>query len=179
MRHLDRGFTLMELLLGTGIAVALALVASTAIGGGLEAARAGGVRSDLLASLAHAATRAGVTGMHAVVCPSLDGAACSGGVDWTPGWIVFLDADLDGEADPGERRLERVPRLPGRVHLRTTDGRTRVTFQGNGGNAGSNLTFTLCDGRGPAKARALVIANTGRLREAPADAAAAAQTCPP
>jgi type IV fimbrial biogenesis protein FimT len=179
MRQLDHGFTLMELLVCTGIAVTLGLVASTAIGGGLEAARAGSVRSDLLASLAHAATQAGVTGMHAVLCPSRDGASCSGGVDWTSGWIVFLDVDQDGEADPGERALERVPPLPGRVHLRTTTGRTRVTFQGNGGNAGSNLTFTLCDGRGPAKARSLVIANTGRLREAPASAAAAAATCPP
>jgi type IV fimbrial biogenesis protein FimT len=179
MRHLDRGFTLMELLVGTGIAVVLGLVASSAIGGGLEAARSGGVRSDLLASLAAAATRAGVTGMHAVVCPSRDGASCTGDVDWTPGWIVFLDADQDGDADPGERRLERVPPLPGRVHLRSTAGRSRVVFQGNGGNAGSNLTFTLCDGRGPAKARALVLANTGRLRDAPASAAAAAQTCPP
>jgi type IV fimbrial biogenesis protein FimT len=65
------------------------------------------------------------------------------------------------------------------VRLRSSAGRTRVTFQGNGGNAGSNLTFTLCDGRGPAKARALVLSNSGRLRDAPADADAAAATCPP
>lgn len=179
MRHANRGFTLMELVVGTGIALALGLVASTAIGGGLEAARAIDARTHLLGSLALAGTRAGVTGTHAVVCPTRDGSTCSDSVDWTPGWIVFLDADEDGTADAGERRLERVPPLAGRVHLRSTSGRTQVVFQGNGGNAGSNLTFTLCDGRGPGKARALVIANTGRIRDAPASAAAAAVTCGP
>ena len=169
----------MELIVAVGIAVSLLLVASAAIGGGLEAARAGAARSDLVGSLALAATRAAVTGRHAVLCPSRNGATCTGADDWTPGWIVFLDVDEDGLADPGERRLQRVPALAGRVRLRSTVGRTRVTFQGNGGNAGSNLTFTLCDGRGPAKARALVLSNSGRLRDSPADAAAAAATCPP
>jgi type IV fimbrial biogenesis protein FimT len=46
-------------------------------------------------------------------------------------------------------------------------------FQPNGGNAGSNVTFTLCDGRGAAQARSLVMANDGRLRATPAGAAAA------
>ena len=174
-----RGFALMELVVGLGIALALLLVASAAIGGGLEAVRASEARTELLGSFALAATRAGVTGRHAVVCPSLDGHSCTGAIDWTPGWIVFLDADEDGVADAGETRLRHVPPLAGQVRLRSSVGRTRVTFQGNGGNAGSNLTFTLCDGRGPAKARALVLSNSGRLRDSPADAAAAAATCPP
>ena len=175
----SRGFALLELVVGLGIALVLLLVASVAIGGGLEAARAGEARTQLLGSLALAATRAGVTGTHAVVCPSVDGRSCTGAIDWTPGWIVFLDANEDGHADAGEHQLQRVPALSGQVRLRSSTGRTRVTFQGNGGNAGSNLTFTLCDGRGPAKARALVLSNFGRLRDLPADAAAAAATCPP
>jgi type IV fimbrial biogenesis protein FimT len=168
----------MELMVGLGLVAALALVASAAVGSGLEAARAASAHADLVGSLALAATRAGAIGRHAVVCPSRDGATCTGTEDWSPGWIVFLDADEDGLADAGEQRLRRVPALAGQVRLRSSAGRTRVTFQGNGGNAGSNLTFTLCDGRGPAKARALVLSNSGRWREAPADAAAAAATCP-
>ena len=50
------------------------------------------------------------------------------------------------------------------MHLRSTAGRTRLVFQPNGGNAGSNVTFTLCDGRGAATATTLVLANDGRLR---------------
>jgi type IV fimbrial biogenesis protein FimT len=69
--------------------------------------------------------------------------------------------------------LRRIAALGGRVHLRSTTGRTRLVFQPNGGNAGSNVTFTLCDGRGPAKAVTLVLANSGRLRTGqPTEAAA-------
>ena len=46
-------------------------------------------------------------------------------------------------------------------------------FQPNGGNVGSNVTFTLCDGRGVEKAVTLVLANNGRLRSGTPSAAAA------
>jgi type IV fimbrial biogenesis protein FimT len=60
--------------------------------------------------------------------------------------------------------------------LRTTAGRTRLVFQPDGSAAGSNVTFTLCDGRGPQRAVALVMNNAGALRAVPA-AAAQAQAC--
>jgi type IV fimbrial biogenesis protein FimT len=174
-----RGYTLLELVAALAIALVLLGVAASAVGHGLEAARAGDARTHLLASLARAGSRAGITGTRAVVCSSTDGTSCSGTIDWSTGWIAFLDADADGEHDAGEQHLDAVAVLPGRVRLRSTVGRTRITFQGNGGNAGSNVTFTLCDGRGPARARSLVISNTGNLRDAPASAADAAATCAP
>lgn len=173
------GFTLLELVVVLAIAAALVGVAIAAVGDGLEAARAGDARARLLGSLSLAAHRAGIAGTHAVVCASRDGSTCSGEIDWTPGWIVFFDANEDGDRADTEPRLDHVPRLGGQVRLRSTIGRTRITYQGNGGNAGSNVTFTLCDGRGPAQARSLVISNSGRLRDSPATAAAAAATCPP
>jgi type IV fimbrial biogenesis protein FimT len=62
------------------------------------------------------------------------------------------------------------------VHLRSTAGRTRLVYQPNGGNAGSKVTFTLCDGRGAARAATLVLANDGRLRGG-TPTASAAQAC--
>jgi type IV fimbrial biogenesis protein FimT len=50
-------------------------------------------------------------------------------------------------------------------------------FQGNGGNAGSNVTFTLCDGRGPGRAKTLVLSNQGRFRHGTPSPAALAATC--
>ena len=178
-RRIPAGFTLLELVVILVIAAVLVGVATAAVGDGLEAARAADARARLLASLSLAAHRAALSGYHGVACSSLDGASCSGSVDWTPGWIVFLDADGDGVRDPGEAPLDTAPALAGQVRLRSTVGRTRVVFQGNGGNAGSNITYTLCDGRGPAQARSLVISNAGRMRDAPAEAAAAAVTCAP
>jgi type IV fimbrial biogenesis protein FimT len=177
-RH-SRGYTLFELAAVLAIALVLLGIAASAVGGSLEAARAGEARTRLLASLTLAGVKAGITGTRAVACASSDGTHCSGSVDWSTGWIVFLDADADRERGAGEHGLDVVPALPGRVRLRSTVGRTRVTYQGNGGNAGSNVTFTLCDGRGPAHARSLFISNAGTLREAPASAEDAAATCAP
>jgi type IV fimbrial biogenesis protein FimT len=61
--------------------------------------------------------------------------------------------------------------------MRSTEGRKRIVFQAHGGNAGSNVTFTLCDGRGPAKAQTLVLNNQGRMRYGTPSAEAIALTC--
>ena len=173
------GLTHIELLLALLVVAILAGVGLPAWSGGLEAARADSARADLLASLSAAAGRATVTGTRAVLCPSRDAEHCSDDADWSQGWLVFMDPNADRELEGGERVLRRQPALPGHVRLRSTAGRLRIVFQGNGGNAGSNVTFTLCDGRGPAKSRSLILSNQGRLREAPADAEAAAATCAP
>jgi type IV fimbrial biogenesis protein FimT len=48
-----------------------------------------------------------------------------------------------------------------------------------GAAAGTNVTFTLCDGRGPSRTVALVLANSGRLRDARPGAAAVAECLGP
>jgi len=172
-----RGFTLIELMIVLVVAVILFGVALPALSGGLEAARSVDARSNLLSSLTTASSKAALTGARAVLCPSADGSHCIDSADWSQGWIVFLDTDGDREVGSGEHILQQTEALAGKVRLRSTVGRTRIVFQGNGGNAGSNVTFTLCDGRGTTQARALILNNQGRLREASATAAAIAETC--
>jgi type IV fimbrial biogenesis protein FimT len=175
----QRGLTLIELLLAlAGLAIVTGIGIRTC-SGALEAARASSARADLLASLGQAVTRASLSGTRAVLCPTVDGENCSDDAEWSPGWLVFLDGNANRELDGGEAVLHRQGHLAGRVRLRTTAGRTRIVFQGNGGNAGSNVTFTLCDGRGPARARSLVLANYGRLRDAAPSAENVAATCAP
>ena len=172
-----RGFTLIELLIAVTIIAVLFGIALPAVSNTLEAARAIDTRSELLASLTTASQRAALTGQRSVLCPSADGVSCLDNEDWSAGWIVFSDPDADRAHDSGEPLLHQQAALAGKVHLRSTVGRTRIVFQGNGGNAGSNVTFTLCDGRGPARAVSLVISNAGRLRESVPSAAAVAATC--
>jgi type IV fimbrial biogenesis protein FimT len=172
------GLTLIELLVTVAVAATLFGVAVPAFSGGLEAARANDARASLLASLMTASNHAAIAGVRGVLCPSQDGLACDVTPDWSRGWVVFLDSNANREVDGGERVLRVEPALAGRVRLRTTAGRTRIVFQGNGGNAGSNATFTLCDGRGPAKARALIMANAGGLRDGVATQANLDATCP-
>jgi len=175
----QRGLTLIELLIVVAGVTVLATVALPALSGGLEAARGADARAALLSSLVAASNRAALTGVRSVLCPSPDGLACDDSPDWSRGWLVFLDANASREFDAGETLLRIQPALAGRVRLRSTVGRTRIVFQGNGGNAGSNVTFTLCDGRGPDRARALILSNGGRLRDGEATPDNLAATCIP
>lgn len=176
--HTCRGFTLMELLIALAIVGILASVAIPAFSGAMEAARSASTEANLLASLTRSIERAALTGTRSVLCPSIDAFACSSGPDWSGGWIAFLDRDGDRERNASESLIVTESALPGNVRLRTSVGRTRIVFQGNGGNAGSNVTFTLCDGRGPARAKTLVLNNEGRLRHGTPSAASVAATCP-
>ena len=173
-----RGWTLIELLIVLAVASLLFGLALPAFSGGVEAARASDARAELETSLASASNHAAITGVRAVLCPSRDHRECDDTPDWSAGWLVFLDSNANRELEGGERVLKVQPALQGRVHLRSTAGRTRIVFQGNGGNAGSNATFTLCDGRGPSKARALIMGNAGTLRDGEATEANLALTCP-
>ena len=175
MLHSTRGFTLIEALIALAVTGFLLAVAVPAWSGALEAAHATSARAVLLDSLTRSISHAALTGSEVVLCPG-DAGGCRTSIDWSHGWIAYADIDGDRRRDANETLLYRQPALTGRVHLRSTVGRIRLVFQPNGGNAGSNATFTLCDGRGAARAATLVLANDGRLRGG-TPTALAAQTC--
>lgn len=171
------GFTLMELMMALAALAVLIGIAVPGFRSGIDAANAQAVRSALLTTLQRSATRATVSGTRAVICPSADGMNCLDDPSWNPGWIAFLDRDGDREHGSDERILNRQQQLPGRTSLRSSVGRTRIVFQSSGSNAGSNVSFTLCDGRGPARATALVLSNRGTLHDAEPQADRVAATC--
>lgn len=174
--HPASGFTLPELAAAVAIIGILAAIAGAVANGAVHAARAADARAALLdtyqSAIRHAATR----GVHVVACP-IDGTGCADTVHWNAGWLLFEDRDGDRQRGGSERIVHIWPPLGGGVGLASTAGRKRLLFQPSGGNAGSNVTFTVCDARGPAEAMQLVIANDGRLRESPASGEAAATAC--
>ena len=168
------GFTLIEALVALTIATILLGLAVPALSSASEAVHNGSAQAALASSILGAVTHSASTGAEVVLCPG-DATGCRSTIDWSRGWVAFADIDGDRQRDPADTLLKQVDGLGGDVHLRSTPGRTRLVFQPNGGNAGSNVTFTLCDGRGIEKAATLVLANSGRLRSgAPKEAAALA-----
>ena len=167
-----RGFTLIEALVALVVAALLLGLAVPALSNASEAVHNGAAQAALGGSILGAVSHAAATGAEVVLCPG-DASGCRSTIDWSRGWIAFADIDGDRQRDPADTLLKRVEALGGDVHLRSTPGRTRLVFQPNGGNAGSNVTFTLCDGRGAEKAVTLVLANNGRLRSGkPSEASA-------
>jgi type IV fimbrial biogenesis protein FimT len=170
----QRGFTLVEAMVSLIVAAILVGVAIPAWSVASEAARNGSAQAALGDSILGSVGHAALTGSDVVLCPG-DASGCWPSIDWSRGWIAYADIDGDRLRDGNETLLRAAPALGGKVHLRSTRGRTRLVFQPSGGNAGSNVSFTLCDGRGVAKALTLVISNEGRLRTGvPAEAAALA-----
>jgi len=175
--HNQSGLSTLELLCVVAIVAVIAAFASRGATAALHAARSNSALSDLLASLTRARSLAANAEEDIVLCPSADGETCSSGYHWEYGWIAFPSKHAGSDRLPDEPILIRQMALQRSVHLITTRGRTRVRFQANGSNAGSNATFTICDGRGPRSATAYAMSNPGNLRSIPPDPENVANAC--
>jgi type IV fimbrial biogenesis protein FimT len=173
----QRGMTLIELVCVITIVAVIAAFATRGASAAINAARASNSVSNLFASLTRARSFAATAGVDVVLCPSTNGTSCAPGYHWEGGWIAFPATHSGSDRTSDEPILLRQEALPSKVHLTTSPGRTRVRFQQSGGNAGSNVTFTVCDGRGAASAKAYAMANSGTLRATELDRNYVMQSC--
>lgn len=89
------GFTLLELaitLFILGVVLAAAIPNMTAM---VNGGRLTGNANDLLTSLHSARIESVRRGHRVVICPSLNGVACT--TNWNDGWIVFEDRNRDSQ----------------------------------------------------------------------------------
>jgi type IV fimbrial biogenesis protein FimT len=96
------------------------------------------------------------------ICPSLDGASCKPGKDWSAGWIMFNNRDKDEppQIDAGEPLLQ-VHKTSEKVKI--TANRLGFTLRGTEMRA-TNGTIVVCDAASQVLPKALVISYTGRPR---------------
>jgi type IV fimbrial biogenesis protein FimT len=179
MKH-KRGFTLIELIVAVSILSILMGVAAPSLRDLFMNAAITGQANDLLSSLAVARSEAIKRGVRAGVCTSTTGTSCTNS-QWDQGWLVFIDADNDGNIDAGTQPL----RTQGAIEAQNTFTSTGHGTNGGGGRyieyspSGTligtlaNVTFTLCDSRTTAtvgaaaanlKGRRISISSTGRAR---------------
>ena len=172
----EPGFTLIEVVTALTVASVLAMVALPAFSGVLARSRAAEARTALAATLLDAVRHAGNSGSEVVLCPSRDASTCDDSWDWSQGWVAFADPDRNRVRGASEAVVHAERALSPRTRLISTPGRRRMVFQPSGGNAGSNITFTLCDRRNAVEPISLVISNAGHLRQTTASALSA-QAC--
>jgi type IV fimbrial biogenesis protein FimT len=171
--HTDQhGFGLIDLMMALTILLLLLGVAVPGYFNAVSRVHAIDARSAMTVSLFAAMRESLVHNRQVVLCPGT-GMGCDGGQDWSRGWIAFLDRNGDRERGADEPVLQHQPALKDDVRLLSSIGRPRIVHQPNGSNAGSNVSFTLCDRRGPEDAVQLILANSGRLRVARAASGAA------
>lgn len=134
-----RGFSLAEMMIVIAVIGVLAAIAFPSFTAVVNGGRLSGMTNELVASIQIARSEAIRRNVRAVVCPSANGTSCSGGSDWSAGWMVFFDSNLppNNLADAGEPVLRYVQgKAPtqvltspaiGQALVFRPDGRARVT----------------------------------------------------
>jgi type IV fimbrial biogenesis protein FimT len=149
----ERGVTLLELLVGLGI---VAILAGLAVPGFAAAQRRAAVRSaafELMASLQQTRASSLLESRPGVLCPG-DSGGCLGPLASAGGWRSYLEI-------AGRPESLRHHELPAGVVLVVS--RAPLRFW-PGTLTASPATLTICDRRGIAAPRAIVVSQTGRAR---------------
>ncbi len=159
----DRGFTLIELLITLSVASIMLTIAAPSYRVFVQDSQLIAQSNSFHSAMMLAKSEAVKRSRPATICSSTNGTACNGGAVWSNGWLVFTDTNNDGVVDAGEQIIQVGSPLSGGNALNYNNG-ARVTFAASGFAVGFNGTFSLCDNRGAAKAKRLILSNQGRLR---------------
>ncbi|RRQ23562.1 prepilin-type N-terminal cleavage/methylation domain-containing protein [Guyparkeria sp. SCN-R1] len=112
------GFSLIELMVTVSVAAVLLAIAIPAFSSMMAQNQLAAATNAARGALMAARQSAVLQGRPVSICAGTPDAGCTG--DWSPGeWLVFQDADHDGDLGDGERvvRHGRVPAAGGAVSL--------------------------------------------------------------
>jgi len=161
-----RGFTVVEMMMALLVLSVLLVLSAPAITGLIRDNRILTQAYSLRAAINGARSEALTQRNFVTLCRSNDGASCSG--DWQQGYIAFLDIDGDGAVDDPEDEIFITKVVAAdRIDISYDSGdatdpvANRLRFDSQGYARGFSGQFTLCDDRGAAKARGVVVTPAG------------------
>lgn len=165
MKRHTRGFTLIELLVTVAVVVIVLTIAVPSFRELLLNNRQAIQINELLGSLNLARAEAVKRGSDTIACITDANTPpdCAAGTAWEQGWILFADDDDDNSLDAGEDLIQIHDALPAGTTLLGAGNMVGFNARGSTGNA---QTLVLCDPRGFQDARGVVIAPSGRSRQA-------------
>lgn len=158
------GLSLLELLMVMAILAILAGAAAPGFQSTLDNREGELALRTLTAQLSLARTSAIEHGSTVTVCPSQDGASCSG--NWSDGSIVFTDLNGNQDIDEGDQLIRSsLIGLRGNLRWRAFQNRQYLQIDPTGFMRHQSGNFTYCPADGDARqARQLVVNATGRTR---------------
>ena len=167
-----RGFSLIEIIIVLVIVAIIGAIGAPSFGQFLRSNKISATTNDLVGALYAARSEAITRGVSAVVCPSDNSqdvdAVCGAGVEWTSGFIAFVDDNGNGTREPGaEDILVQVDQLTTGFGL-TPDVvyRDRVYFSNDGSStnlAGIPLTGQFLIELGDQPSRQVTVSANGRV----------------
>jgi type IV fimbrial biogenesis protein FimT len=132
-RH-QRGLTLIELMVAMAILVIVLSIGLPSFDGIANSSRLSSTTNELSGALQLARAESVRRNRNVVLCRSDDMATCASGAVWR-GWIVFVDANGDDQANGGEE-VVRTGTLPASPEIRASAAISsrsdRVTFLSTG-----------------------------------------------
>jgi type IV fimbrial biogenesis protein FimT len=170
MDKCQKGFTLTEMIVVTAIVAILLGIAIPSYKYLTTSYRMSAEVNNLLGDLQFARGEALKEGNGVTACVSADGATCTGGGNWAPGWIVFSDPNANATVDPGERVVKVQNAFTGTIPdtFIASNAVTAVTFNREGfattaaGFVTTTITLTESTNNN-AYTRCLLISPTGML----------------
>jgi len=163
----SRGVTLVELAIALAFVAIVAGYAVPAFDGLLLDSRRTAAVTTTMHAVNLARQLAAIRGETIRLCGSQDARQCSGRTNWSSGLLV---------TDENESLHRSLP-LP--ADARSTairSNRSDIAFEGGSGFA-TPATLTICDRRGSAAARAVIISRSGRPRVSERDSGGGRLSC--
>jgi type IV fimbrial biogenesis protein FimT len=166
-----KGYSLIEVMVVLALMGLVPALATSAFSAIINSSRINNGAEAIFNSLQLTRSEAAKRNSRVVMCKSSTGSDCADSGDWQQGWIVFHDANNNGEVDAGEDIIYREAaqanqlRLSGNGPVKSyvsysAFGKTKLTsgaFQAG--------TFTVClSSSGKTDARTVVINSSGRPR---------------
>ena len=152
------GFTVIELLFVVALLAVLLSIGAPGLQTMVTNNRISTAAGDLMTDLTFARATAISRSQRVGVCVSSDQATCTGS-SWTQGWIVYMDANSNGNLDAGETLVRVHEELAGALTVTPTPDTVTVVFRPSG-PADASRTFQIC--KAGFKGRTITINATGR-----------------
>jgi type IV fimbrial biogenesis protein FimT len=163
MKNRSHGMTLIELLTAMLVLAILMGLAVPTFSDFAANSRTSAATSDLVTALNVARSEALRRSNLVVACASDDLADCSGATNWSGGWIVFSDANGDGNVDADEL-LQTWTGVQSGIETRATADRAVYNAMGMAqGAAGITFDIKKTGCSGP-RAKRIVMSISGSLR---------------